>query len=457
MIEENQELNLEADRLEELMESPPPGQPVVVIQYRSRGVPWYLVLPLLVLVPIGAVAVYHRVSGHAGYLSMPPRADRSTRKAADAQAATEPPSNLSASTAGQQPRPAAIAGFGSPLSLNSQPIAPGSVASLLPPPAASNDQAKPGSPAADSAATKEAEPSKPAPATQLADAASDTTAAAALPPAVTPPKQPGFPVAPDPAGDATRPAFRPPVTVGFSVPADNDNPFAELAISRGRPGSTTAQNQERAAASESPVAASDPPPGRRPEPTQEQLFADIQAEASERAAELQQRRHIKDRARAVIDSETQARAEDERAAFRRDLQEAIKLSRREAASQIEDLCNRYGRNYSDELRSKGTYLLSRFGGKMSREAKVRMLRLYGIPEPGILDFLAQDIHRLINSRGGPRDSSEVRVDAARQLLHIDLGKDGGGASKGVSAPRVRPAGSAAANSAPGNNQVRWPQ
>ncbi len=67
MIEENQEVNLETDRLEELMESPPPAQPVVVIQYRSRGVPWYLVLPLLVLVPIGAVAVYHRVSRRAGY------------------------------------------------------------------------------------------------------------------------------------------------------------------------------------------------------------------------------------------------------------------------------------------------------------------------------------------------------------------------------------------------------
>ena len=61
MIEENQNLNLETDHLEEVIESPPPGQPVVVIQYRTRGVPWYLALPLLVLVPLGAVAVYHRV------------------------------------------------------------------------------------------------------------------------------------------------------------------------------------------------------------------------------------------------------------------------------------------------------------------------------------------------------------------------------------------------------------
>ena len=87
MIEENQDLNLETDHLEEVIESPPPAQPVVVIQYRTRGVPWYLVLPLLVLVPLGAVAVYHRVSSRVRYpLVPPPSADQSTRKAAERQA-----------------------------------------------------------------------------------------------------------------------------------------------------------------------------------------------------------------------------------------------------------------------------------------------------------------------------------------------------------------------------------
>ena len=45
-----------------------------------------------------------------------------------------------------------------------------------------------------------------------------------------------------------------------------------------------------------------------------------------------------------------------------------------------------------------------------------MLRDLGVPEPGILDFLANDLHRYINSRNGPRDSNEVRVNAAKQLL-----------------------------------------
>ena len=91
------------------------------------------------------------------------------------------------------------------------------------------------------------------------------------------------------------------------------------------------------------------------------------------------------------------RVEDERAAFRRDLREAIKLSRREAASQIEDLCNRYGRNYSDDLRSKAKYLLSRSAARCRVRIKFACFALAGVPEPGILDFLANEIHHMINS------------------------------------------------------------
>lgn len=448
MIEENQDLNLETDHLEEVIESPPPAQPVVVIQYRTRGVPWYLVLPLLVLVPLGAVAVYHRVSSRARRtLVPPPSADQSTRKAAERQAVTEALSGASAAAALQEGLPpASIGDFGAPLALNSQPIAPGLLPAVLPSPAARADLTKPASPAATTpATTKAGEPSTPAGSSDLTKAAPGVTVASTPPPAATLVKEPGPQAAATPV-DATRPAPRGAVAIGFSVPADDDRPFAEFDTSRGLPASTA--DQEQAAATNGPVSASDPSPDRQPQPTQEQLLQDIQAEAAEKKAELKQLRDLKDRAREVVDSESQARVEDERAVFRRDLREAIKLSRKEAASQIDDLCNRYGRNYSDELRSKAKYLLSRFGGKMSREDKVRMLRLHGVPEPGILDFLANEIHHMINSRNGPRDSNEVRIDAAKQLLSIKLVKDAGGASKGLQAQRVRPAASAVSNSAP---------
>lgn len=455
MIEENQNFNLETDHLEEVIESPPPAQPVVVIQYRTRGVPWYLVLPLLVLVPLGAVAVYHRVSSRVRYpLVPPPSADQSTRKAAERQAVPGALSEASVSAALQGLPSASIGDLGAPLALNSQPIAPGSLPAVLPSPspAPKADLTKPASPAAATpAATKEGEPSKSAGSSDLAKAAPGVTVASTPPPAATLVKEPGPQAAATPV-DATRPAPRGPVAIGFSVPADNDSPFAELDISRRLPGGSTT-DQEKTAASNGPTAASDPSPDRQPQPTQDQLLQDIQAEAAEKNAELKQRRDLKDRAREVVDSESQARVEDQRAAFRRDLREAIKLSRKEAATQIDDLCNQYGRNYSDELRSKARFLLERYGGKMSREAKVRMLRFHGVPEPGILDFLANEIHHMINSRNGPRDSNEVRIDAAKQLLSIKLVKDAGGASKGLQAQRVRPAASAASNSAPGNDQV----
>src|SRR5271166_5335437 len=454
MIEENQDLNLETDHLEEVIESPPPAQPVVVIQYRTRGVPWYLALPLLVLVPLGAVAVYHRVSSRVRYPLVPrPSADQSTRKAAERQAVPGALSEASVNAALQGLPSASIVDFGAPLALNSQPIAPGSLPAVLPAPAAKADLTKPASPAAATpAATKEGEPSKSAGSSDLAKAAPGVTVASTPPPAATLVKEPGPQAAATTPVDATRPAPRGPVAIGFSVPAADDSPFAEFDISRGLPGGSTT-DQEKTAASNGPAAASDSSPDRQPLPTQEQLLQDIQAEEAEKNAELKQRRDLKDRAREVIDTESQARVDDERAAFRRDLREAIKLSRKEAATQIDDLCNRYGRNYSDELRSKARFLLERYGGKMSREAKVRMLRFHGVPEAGILDFLANDIHFMINTRNGPRDSNEVRIDAAKQLLRIALVKDAGGASKGLPAQRVRPAASAASNSAPGNDQV----
>ena len=454
MIEENQDFNLETDHLKEVIESPPPAQPVVVIQYRTRGVPWYLVLPLLVLVPLGAVAVYHRVSSRVRYpLVPPPSADQSTRKAAERQAVPGALSEASVSAALQRLPSASIGDLGAPLALNSQPIAPGSLPAVLPAPAtaAKADLTKPASPAAATpAATKEGEPSKSAGSSDLAKAAPGVTVASTPPPAATLVNEPGPQAAATPV-DATRPAPRGTVAIGFSVPADNDSPFAELDISRRLPASTA--DQEQPAANNGPAAASDPSPDRQPQPTQDQLLQDIQAEAAQKNADLKQRRDLKDRAREVVDAESQARVEDERAAFRRDLREAIKLSRKEAATQIDDLCNRYGRNYSDELRSKARFLLERYGGKMSREAKVRMLRLHGVPEAGILDFLANEIHHMVNSRNGPRDSNDVRIDAAKQLLSIKLVKDAGGASKGLQAQRVRPAASAASNSAPGNDQV----
>ncbi len=438
MIEENEEINLETAHLEEVIESPPPTQPVVVIHYRSRGIPWYLVLPVVVLVPLGSLAMYYRGTARARRALPPPVVSRPA--AASQVEATPVETALVVSTAGN-PGASKPTDGGMPLALNSLPRS----ADFL-----SLDTPGTGLPAALASAGKPAG----SPAAALESAVNPGTAASSSSlPATAGPAPAAEPGKTElVAATTSRPAARPAVTVGFSIPASDASPFDELPVSRA-PLTGIAESAEAVAGSE--PAGGEMTPDLRQEPTREELIRDIQAEAAGKKAELSQLRSIKDHAREALDAQAQARVEDERAAFHRELREAIRLGGRSASLEIESLCNRYGRNYSDDLRSKAKYLLSHFGGKMTREGKVRLLRRYGIPEAGILDFIANEIHyHTVNSRNGPRDSSEVRVDAARQLLNIKLVKDNAVASKALPAQRVRPSGSTAAAMPPGLNRAR---
>ena len=63
---------LETDHLEQLLETPAPPQPVVVVHYRNRGVPAWVFVSVLLVLPIIAY-VYHytviekyKVRGQAG-------------------------------------------------------------------------------------------------------------------------------------------------------------------------------------------------------------------------------------------------------------------------------------------------------------------------------------------------------------------------------------------------------
>ena len=51
------DVSLETDRLEQLLEVPEPAAPVVMIEYRNRGVPWWFVVPVMVVPAVIAVLV----------------------------------------------------------------------------------------------------------------------------------------------------------------------------------------------------------------------------------------------------------------------------------------------------------------------------------------------------------------------------------------------------------------
>jgi hypothetical protein len=254
-----------------------------------------------------------------------------------------------------------------------------------------------------------------------------------------------------PDGAATADRAGPPasgaVAVGFNVPGDPENPFSELAVARKPPVLPTPLEP---AAEAVPGADSAGPPADPPLPDRSELMAEIEREAESRKAELQKQQELKEHAREVVDAESLRRLEEDRVAFRRELAEILRAGGKEAGQKIDDLCNRYGRNYDPVTRARVTYLLRHTPGRVSRETRVRQFRSYGVPEPGILDYLANELHHLINTRNGPRHPDDVRVSAARQLLRIKLTQDLRAPSTELQARSVPPG----PTDPPGNPSVR---
>jgi hypothetical protein len=218
--------------------------------------------------------------------------------------------------------------------------------------------------------------------------------------------------------------------VGFFAPLNDANPFADLDIARTQvsvPGSADPQASPAAG----PALASE----QTPSPTREQMLESLKAEAAEKKAELNQLRDMKVHAQDAIAAEAQERTEEERVVFRRELAQLLRSVGKKTGTQIDELCDKFGRNYDPEPLREA---LKRTYGRIGREEKVRLLRRYGVPEAGILDFLAHDLHRYINTRKGPRDPNEVRVNAAKQLLSIKLASGSGGTAKAAASRTNQP-------------------
>jgi hypothetical protein len=448
---EDRDLSLETDRLEAVIETPPPSQPVVVIQYRSRGLPTYVAIPVLLLVAAGSVAVSYRLTSQADRAQAGPRASDETRKPAQQPlTSTEARGENAENATSKQSQAAAVHEIPTPLALNSQPIAPTppATAPVASPPAA---ETKPVARPAASALTSPEKPAAPSawppsPVAILPRVAS--TVVPSPPPALAavPPAPAAAPVVGAPPATVTRPPHGGAVAVGFSVPVDPDNPFADLAIARKPPALPKPLDPRPSpkAAEPEPIPADD-----QPLPDKTKLMQEIAEEAAQKKAEMRQLNDMKDRAREVVDAESLRRIEDDRVTFRRELGEILKTGGKEAGQQIDDLCNKYGRNYDDAIRGRVTYLLRHSTGRVTKDARVRQFRAFGVPEPGILDYLANELHHLVNTRNGPRTPDDVRVSAARQLLGIRLNRDAAGNGGELQAQSAR---SVQANP-PGNRRV----
>jgi hypothetical protein len=263
--------------------------------------------------------------------------------------------------------------------------------------------------------------------------------------------------APTDAQATTRVALSPPLAIGFLSPVDTESPFAELDISRGGAAAAAPTIGDRPASEGTPAAAATTPVDGQPElqeqPTREQLLRDIQAEAAAKGAEIRQLRNVKDRALGQMEAENQTRIEADRLDFRRELDEILKTGGTELGKDINDLCERHGRNYDDELRRKIWKVLKQCGRRMSRDDEVRMMRLRGVPEAGILDFLANELNHNLYARNGLQSEDQVRVAAARLLLHIKVSKESGPAPREPQVSRSRSTASASRGNPPGNLEL----
>jgi hypothetical protein len=427
------DLMLESDQLEELLETPAPSPPVVVVQYRNRGVPSWMIVAIII-VSLAGLGLYHKLVVERNRV----QAARElalilSKREADRAAQPLPARETGASTTVlPNPVPGGGDAGGSSVSIPAGAIVPGleetKAASASNPPNWGSEGA--------SLTT----PSQPG---GLASASPN-------PPAVI--GQSGPMPKLRPFADNAGPAKPPAPTDGIASTADvgkakktlpaptggPEDKSVEGAI-RGQPLAGTPDNGGRdpAAPSTGALAGAIRPPGAEPRagapdpgtegpdrdgsigpkplpplPTAEETKRQIEEEAARKAAEINAQ--VENR-----NAGLKSKWLEEQLKFREELAEVVRSKGMRAGPDIADLDKRYAYQ-GDPIKAETAYQMWRLM-RTSEKAKVNKLRSLELPETKILEFMCSSLHGTIGTRRGPRDENEVRVRAAMQLLKYPLG------------------------------------
>ncbi len=451
---------LETDHLDQLLETPAPPQPVVVVQYRNRGVPAWVFFPFVILVTGASLFLYHRMvvekdriqaARDRSQLAREIEAERAllplvrdtppsttvlpiptalpspaptTEVAATLpdsgrqegpQALSDSKTAKSAADAGTAPSPSPASASGVPAPTRSEPV--GQTNTLSKPTtlavAAETGITLP----QEKMPTLETRSAVPGPFAELGnppqpptpnDGAGSTVGGGQgmtkLPASKEgPPNKPANgankgPLLANPA-DEPQPATAAPVTgdVMTATRSPKEGP-AENGNGPG-PGAPVAGR----------VGAIEPVP-LAPLPTKEETQRAIEEEAAkkqaERIAEVENK-----------DADLRARQFEEQVKFRDELRELLRAKGSQAGPEIAKLDKRYAYEV-DPDRHDQAYRIWRFN-RMLLPDKVKYLRSLGVPETTILEFMCSSLDGRIGTRDGPRDQNDVWVRAARQLLKIE--------------------------------------
>jgi hypothetical protein len=349
----------------------PAEAPVFVIEYRQRGLASRLMPPALILLAAIAISSYQRKTPVRPLLPRP-----------------EPAANLAPHPEG----PAAEGADRRPLVLAEK-----SQEAVAQPQQAKGQDARSGNslPAPGTGSVKTTEP------TTVAARGSETarepspfelTPVEGLHPLETPPVSPAL----EPAPAAVVSRDRDP------RPTSDDLPATEPAI-RPAPEGNSMPPQEAAAG-----------------PSRDDILRDIEREAEQRDAQREDLEGLKTRARSLMLTEALARVQASRALFRTELQQLLAELGDHAGPEIESLAVQYGKEPLPEVKNAYIRILRTAPKRMTRQARVELMRVVGVPEPLILDQICHEFDKVMNTRGGPRSEDEVRVRAARALLAIPL-------------------------------------
>jgi hypothetical protein len=362
--------------------SAPAAPPRVLIQYRNRGIRAALLPPVLILVVAIGITSYQR---QAQLRPAPPPAPRA-KPAARADAAS------SASSRGRiiMVEPAGTGAAVQPITIRSAaPPPPPTVPDFTSTAAATDAPAGTASSAPGAAA-----PGGPEAQDALAHAGSAADSG---------PFSPFSPEARKDDARAAAPPLEPPApltsTVGRSIPLDSPElAFAPAAVIA----SVTRDTPETVALA--------------PKLTKEQIQKEIDDEAQRKKAEQANLGREVEQAKAREFFETIKKAADDRVPFHDELYRILLQLGNDAGPEIKNLCDRYGRTTHPRIETEVKKTLNRSGPGLNRDAKIRILRMQGLPEAMILDILANDLDKGIRGTRLARDRDGVRVQAARLLL-----------------------------------------
>jgi hypothetical protein len=444
---------LESDQLEELLETPAPSPPVVVVQYRNRGVPPWMIITIII-VTLAGFGLYHKLVVERYRVQAAQDRSLILRKL-EADRAAQPllvRETGASTTVLPIPIPGAGEASGSSVSIPAGAIVPGveetKAASASNPPNWGSEGASLTAPSQlrglGSAApnplavlgqsgpmpnlrpfSDNAGPAKPlAPTNGIASTADIGTAKQTLPaptggpedksvegairgqpPAGTPDNGGGDPAAP--SNGALAGTIRPP---GAELPAGAPDPGAQGPDRDGSIG----------------------PKPLPPLPTVEESKRQIEEEAARREAEIIAQ--VENR-----NADLKSKWLEEQTKFREELAEVVRSKGMRAGPDIANLDKRYAYQ-GDPIKAETAYQMWRLM-RTSEKAKVNKLRSLELPETKILEFMCSSLHGTIGTRRGPRDENEVRVRAAMQLLKYPLGTANPGPSPengdGVGPPAAR--------------------